>query len=53
MPINNEHRKDITSTFADLKNAGNDKYGGASKAAAFLEAFIEKDTKWVHLDIAG
>jgi len=27
--------------------------GGASQAAAFLEKFIEKDVKWVHMDIAG
>ena len=26
---------------------------GASTAAAFIEQFIEKDTKWIHLDIAG
>jgi leucyl aminopeptidase len=40
---------------------GKSKYGGASKAAAFLvnfifnfkENFVEKDVKWAHLDIAG
>lgn len=26
---------------------------GGSIAAAFLEKFVEKDTKWVHLDIGG
>jgi leucyl aminopeptidase len=29
------------------------KYGGACKAAAFLENFVEKDVKWAHIDIAG
>jgi hypothetical protein len=37
---------------ADIKNTGG-RLAGASTAAAFIEAFIEKDTKWVHLDIAG
>ena len=27
--------------------------GNASLAAAFLEEFIEPETKWIHLDIAG
>ena len=43
----------MKSNFADLKNAGKDRYGGASKGAAFLEYFINKETNWVHLDIAG
>jgi leucyl aminopeptidase len=53
LPINNEHREDLKSPFADLKNAGKDRYGGASKGAAFLEKFINKGVNWVHLDIAG
>ncbi len=53
LPITNEHREDLKSPFADLKNAGKDRYGGASKGAAFLEKFINKGVKWVHLDIAG
>jgi leucyl aminopeptidase len=36
-----------------LNNKGNKPYGGASQAAAFLERFIDKETKWAHLDIAG
>jgi len=27
-------------------------WGGAGTAAAFLEKFIEKDTKWAHIDMA-
>jgi len=53
LPINDEHREDLKSAFADLKNAGKDRYGGASKGAGFLEKFINKNTNWVHLDIAG
>jgi hypothetical protein len=43
----------MKSKSADLKNSGKDRYGGASKGAAFLEYFIDKDKNWVHLDIAG
>jgi leucyl aminopeptidase len=43
----------MKSNFADLNNKGSTRYGGASQAAAFLEKFIEKETKWAHLDIAG
>lgn len=53
LPIFNEHREEIKSKFADLRNTGKDRMGGASKGAAFLEKFIDKDVKWVHLDIAG
>lgn len=38
---------------ANLCNDGKERYGGASTAAAFLEKFVEKDTKWIHCDIAG
>lgn len=53
MPIFDEHRTAMKSRFADLQNAEKGRYGGASKAAAFLEKFINKSTNWVHLDIAG
>ena len=53
LPIMDEHREAMKADAADLNNKGKTRYGGASQAAAFLERFIEKDTKWVHLDIAG
>lgn len=43
----------MKSKTADIKNAEKSRFAGASKGAAFIEYFIEKDTKWVHLDIAG
>ena len=52
MPISSGYRKLIESKVADIKNSGGP-LAGASTAAAFIEAFIEKDTKWIHLDIAG
>lgn len=43
----------MKSKTADIKNSEKSRYAGASKGAAFLEYFVEKDTKWIHLDIAG
>jgi leucyl aminopeptidase len=43
----------MKSKYADLHNSDRIRYGGASKGAAFIENFINKDVNWVHLDIAG
>ena len=51
MPLWDEHKKQIRSQVADIKNTGG-REAGASTAAAFLASFVE-DTPWVHLDIAG
>ena len=53
MPLNDEHRASIKHEAADLSNLGRTPYGGSCTAAAFLEAFVEEDVKWCHLDIAG
>ena len=53
MPITNEAKDAIKGATADISNSGKSRWGGSSKAAAFLERFIEKGVKWVHLDIAG
>ncbi|MGD9887285.1 MAG: leucyl aminopeptidase [Bacilli bacterium] len=53
MPINEYIRNQVRSSkVADLTNSTG-RNMGASSAAAFIEAFIEKQTKWMHLDIAG
>lgn len=53
MPITEGIRKAVRSSkVADLTNSTG-RYMGASSAAAFLEAFVEKDINWLHLDIAG
>lgn len=51
LPLSKEYHKLIKGDRGDLKNSGG-RWGGASTAAAFIEAFVE-DTPWVHLDIAG
>jgi len=53
LPIQDEHKETIKGSYGDISNTGKSRYGGASSAAAFLLRFVEKDTKWAHLDIAG
>lgn len=52
MPITKGYHDELKSQVADMKNKGG-RMAGASQAAAFIENFIEKDTKWIHLDVAG
>jgi leucyl aminopeptidase len=51
-PIGPVYDKMIDSPIADMKNVG-PRYGGSITAAQFLQRYIEKDTPWAHLDIAG
>jgi len=52
MPITPEHRLQIQSDIADIKNTGG-RPGGACTAAAFIEAHVQDGRPWAHLDIAG
>lgn len=52
LPLGQEFTDAIKGTYSDLVNIGNGG-AGASTAAAFLQEFIEGQTKWAHLDIAG
>jgi len=51
LPLGDDYKKQLKSSFADLGNIGS---GGAGTitAACFLGEFT-KDYKWAHLDIAG
>jgi leucyl aminopeptidase len=51
MPLEDDYRDYLKSSFADISNVGG-RWGGAITAAMFLKEFAE-DTPWVHLDIAG
>ncbi len=53
MPLHKEFDKQIASPIADMRNLGASRYAGACTAAAFLQRFIEGDTEWAHIDIAG
>ncbi len=52
MPLGDDYHKLIKSKIADMKNIGG-RYGGSITAACFLERFVENNTPWAHLDIAG
>ncbi|MDR7101127.1 leucyl aminopeptidase [Croceicoccus sp. BE223] len=51
-PLSPAYDKLIDSPIADIKNVG-PRWGGSITAAQFLQRFIENDTPWAHLDIAG
>ena len=54
-PVLPNHEKEISGegSHADLKSCGPTRWGGACTAAAFLKQFVEDDTPWAHVDIAG
>ena len=51
MPMDEEYKEGLKSTFADLQNIGG-RPGGSITAAWFLNEFNE-GKPWIHLDIAG
>jgi len=53
MPLGAEYDKLIDSKFADVKNTGGTRWGGAITAAQFLKRFVKNGIPWAHLDIAG
>jgi leucyl aminopeptidase len=52
MPLGAEYDKLIDSKFADVKNTGG-RNAGAITGAQFIKRFVEDDTPWAHLDVAG
>ena len=50
MPLVEDYRKDIDSTYADIRNIGSPE-GASITAALFLREFVTRP--WVHLDVAG
>jgi leucyl aminopeptidase len=53
LPLVDEHRKEVEGSISDLKNLGAGREGGALSAAGFLAHFVDEQTPWAHLDIAG
>ena len=51
MPLTKKLKGDLRSNIADMRNTG-ERYGGAISASLFLAHFA-KDSKWVHIDLAG
>ncbi len=52
MPMDKEYDTMMDSSIADMKNSGG-RLAGSATAACFLQRFINKNTKWAHLDVAG
>ena len=54
MPLDEVWKKDMESNISDVQNmAKSGRWAGACTAAGFLWHFIEDDTPWAHMDIAG
>lgn len=54
MPLDEVWKKDMEGTISDVQNmAKSGRWAGSCTAAGFLWHFIEKDTPWAHMDIAG
>jgi leucyl aminopeptidase len=51
LPLDDEYKEALKSSFADLHNIGG-RPGGSITAAMFIGDFVG-DTPWIHLDIAG
>ena len=52
LPMWDDYDPNLKSDVADMANIG-PREGGSIHAALFLRRFIEKGTRWAHLDIAG
>lgn len=52
LPLFDEYDEQLKSNFADMGNIGG-REAGTITAACFLKRFIENNTPWAHLDIAG
>ncbi len=50
MPLFQNYRNQLKSSFADMSNCSDSGFGGAISAALFLESFVG-DKPWAHLDI--
>ena len=52
MPLPEDYRELLKSDFADIRNIGSSRYGGAIAAGLFLSEFVQS-SRWAHIDIAG
>ncbi|MEM1106743.1 MAG: leucyl aminopeptidase [Pseudomonadota bacterium] len=52
LPLGEAYDALLKSRFADMRNIGG-RSAGSITAAQFLQRFVDKDTPWAHLDIAG
>ncbi len=48
-----KYLKNLESYVADIKNMSTYSSAGIIMSALFLRQFVKKNTKWMHIDIAG
>ena len=53
IPMWSEYIENTKSNLADLRNYSPEAKAGTIMAGAFLSHFIPKESKWIHIDIAG
>jgi leucyl aminopeptidase len=53
MPLHKNYVEDMKSEIADIKNVVEGGGPGAGLGATFIGYFVNKETPWAHLDIAG
>ena len=53
LPLWDEYCDQVKSEVADVKNLGSPGQAGTIAGAAFLKAFVRKDSPWAHFDVAG
>jgi leucyl aminopeptidase len=52
LPLPEDYKELLKSSYADINNMPSTRWGGAISAALFLSEFVG-DTRWAHIDIAG
>lgn len=53
MPLVEAYDKTLASDYADMNNISSLNVGGSITAGLFLRRFVPKDSKWLHVDMAG
>jgi leucyl aminopeptidase len=51
MPLWDNYKSQLRSSFADLANASDSGFGGAISAALFLQRFVKSSVPWLHFDL--
>jgi leucyl aminopeptidase len=51
IPLWDNYKAQLKSTFADLSNASESGFGGAITAALFLQRFVKYQIPWLHFDM--
>jgi len=53
MPLVDAYESSLDSAYADMNNISSLSGAGAITAGLFLRRFVPKDSKWLHVDMAG